>query len=131
MIWSKPTRRTDWAHWLARVLIILGVLLILFFGLRTARSYLHLQRTTGQVQVDDVAQIRGWMTVQYLATAFAVPEAVLFDSLAVPEAGNRTRSLRALNRAYALGERRAMVARARQAITRYRAVPSVTDETPR
>ncbi|MBK9714808.1 MAG: hypothetical protein IPO81_26440 [Kouleothrix sp.] len=45
---------------------------------------------------DDVADIRGWMTLPYMARAYGVPEDALFDALAIPRAGNERLSVKQL-----------------------------------
>jgi hypothetical protein len=44
-------------------LIVLGLILIGFFGFRGVRSFLRIQLTSLEPSVTDVELIRGWMTV--------------------------------------------------------------------
>jgi hypothetical protein len=112
-------------------LVALGLILVIIFGLRTVRSYIRLQRTGLQPGVTDVEAIRGWMTVPYIATAYKVPEDYLFEQLDIPAEGNRDKSLRQLNREYALGQQAAILEAVKEAIKQYqRENPASTPKSP-
>jgi len=89
---------------LARALVPAAVIalslgLVLFFGVRAAREYRHLQESLPPGP-SNVEPIRGWMTVPYIARAYDVPEAALFRALGIPRAGNERLSLRRLAAKY-------------------------------
>lgn len=65
-------------------LIILSLVLITFFGIRTIVSYIRIQQTGLQPGVTDVEAIRGWMTIPYIATAYGVPEKYIFEQIGLP-----------------------------------------------
>jgi hypothetical protein len=102
-------------------LIVLGLLLIGFFGLRAMRSYIRLQQMGLQPGVTEVEMVRGWMTIPYIAKAYRVPEAYLFEQLDIPPEGNHRKSLAQLNREYAPGERGVMIDRVKAALRLYQA----------
>ena len=102
-------------------LILLGLLLVGLFGLRAVRSTIRIQQSGLKPGVTDVAEIRGWMTVPYIATAYRVPEDYLFEQIGLPQAGNRQKSLSQLNREYAPGAPGAIVSAVQAAIRRYQA----------
>lgn len=81
-------------------LIIIGLGLVLFFGGRAYRDYRRLQQRGLSPGVTDVEAIRGWMTLPYIAHAYGVPEAALFEKLGVPRAGNEKLSIRQLASKY-------------------------------
>ena len=101
------------------ILIILGLFLIMFFGLRTVRSYIRLQRMGLKPGVTDVEAIRGWMTVPYIATAYGVPEEYIFEQTGIPAEKNRKKSLSQLNRKYASGKKGVIVKAVKSAIRKY------------
>jgi len=112
-------------------LIIIGLLLVIFFGMRAVRSYIRLQQTGLEPGVTDVEAIRGWMTIPYIAAAYGVPEAYLFEQLDIPQAGNQDKSLGRLNREYYQGERGAILEAVKAAIRRYQAAhPPPAEPTP-
>lgn len=101
------------------ILAILGVLLIGFFGLRTVRSYIRLQRMGLTPGTTDVEAIRGWMTVPYIAAAYGVPEKYIFEQIGIPVEKNQKKSLSQLNRKYAFGEKGVIVNTVKTAIKTY------------
>jgi len=78
---------------LIAVLILVGLGLMLFFGGRAYRDYRRLQQRGLSPGVTDVEAIRGWMTLPYIARAYGVPEAALFEELGVPQVGNEKLSI--------------------------------------
>src|SRR5689334_3842642 len=76
-------------------LVIVGLWLVGVFGLRAYHAYARLQPRTLPSATIDVAAIRGWMTIPYLARAYRVSEDDLFAALAIPKAGNTRLSLNA------------------------------------
>jgi hypothetical protein len=87
-------------------LIILGVIIVIFFGLRTARAFREFRGhrppppfATEQVETD-VSLIRDWMTVPFIGKMYHVPPRILFEALEIPEKGNHEKSLRQLNDEY-------------------------------
>lgn len=85
---------------LIAALIIIGLGLVLFFGGRAYRDYRRLQQRGLSPGVTDVEAIRGWMTLPYIAHAYGVPEALLFEELDMPQAGNEKLSIKQLANKY-------------------------------
>jgi hypothetical protein len=120
---------------LAIVLVVIGLILTGYFGLRAVRSfqqlrYIHEQGLDrGTATVDAV---RPWMTIRFIAVAYAVPEEYLYSALAIPfERRNADQPLGELNRLYHLGHspesnEPAIIDKVKAAITAYRANPVVT-----
>jgi len=87
-------------------LIIIGLMIIGFFGLRTFRAFrqFHGHRPPppfeGQHIETDVNLIRDWMTIPFIARMYHVPERLLFDVLEISEHGNQEKSLKQLNEEY-------------------------------
>ena len=85
---------------------IIGLMIIGFFGLRTARAFrqFHGHRPPppfdGEHIETDVDLIRDWMTVPFIARMYHVPERLLFDVLEISEHGNKEKSLKQLNEEY-------------------------------
>ena len=87
-------------------LIILGVIIVLFFGLRTARAFRQFRGhhpphpfSTEQVETD-VSLIRDWMTIPFIGRTYHIPPPILFEALGIPEKGNQEKSLKQLNNEY-------------------------------
>ncbi len=87
-------------------LIVIGLLIIVFFGLRTVRAYreLHGHRppppfATKPVETD-VRFIRDWMTIPFVSKMYHVPPEILFEALGIPPQGNQEKSLKQLNEEY-------------------------------
>jgi len=112
-------RRERWIRAGFVALIVAGVLLTAFFGLRAVRSYLRLRNAGLQPGVADVEAIRGWMTIPYIAEAYGVPQDILFAALDVPPAGNEARSLSDLNRQLAPDQRGYVLQQIKDALRRY------------
>src|SRR5215216_381907 len=87
-------------------LIIIGLMIIGFFGLRTARAFrqFHGHRPPPPFATEhaetDVSLIRDWMTIPFISKMFRIPLPVLFEALGIPEHGNREKSLKQLNEEY-------------------------------
>jgi hypothetical protein len=87
-------------------LIIIGVMTVIFFGLRTVRAFreFHGHRppppfATRPVETD-VTLIRDWMTIPFIAKMYHVRPHILYEALDIPEQGNREKSLKQLNEEY-------------------------------
>ena len=76
------------------VLVVMGLALVGFFGWRAFRDYRRLQERGLTTGVIDAEAIRGWMTLPYIAQAYGVPQATLFERLGIPEAGNEALSIK-------------------------------------
>src|SRR5512141_56046 len=88
-------------------LIILGTLIIAFFGVRAAHAFRHIRdggfgpgHPPSPATETDVELIRDWMTIPYIARTYGVPDHMLFKELNIPEEGNREKSLKELNEKY-------------------------------
>ncbi|MCB0165511.1 MAG: hypothetical protein KDI79_14875 [Anaerolineae bacterium] len=102
-------------------LLVIGLLLIGFFGLRAVRSYIRIQQTGLEPGVTDVEAIRGWMTIPYIAQAYQVPESFIFEQLDIPAEDNRQKSLRELNQDQASGNQGTLIEAVKTAVRRYQA----------
>jgi len=122
---SQPTKSASvlsrWERILTTSLIVLGLVLIIFFSFRAVRSFLRLRLTGLEPGVTEVELIRGWMTLPYIAAAYNVPEAYLFEQLGVPQEGHQDKSLRRLNLDFFEGEPGAILEAVQAAIRRYQA----------
>lgn len=127
---TKPApTRSRWEKTFTTSLIVVGIILILFFGFRAVRSFLRIQFTSLEPGVTDVELIRGWMTIPYIATAYGVPEEYIFEQIGVPQAGNQDKGLRRLNFDYFDGEPEAILKAVQEAIKQYQAEHPPPTET--
>lgn len=80
-------RTIPWRRILPIALILLGALLTVIYGLRSVRSFRQVQYIQqqgldrGTASVD---AIQPWMTVRFIAVAYAVPEEYLYSALGIP-----------------------------------------------
>ena len=87
-------------------LIILGLLFVIIFGLRTARAFREVREHRPPPPFDtkpiesDVNLIRDWMTVPFVSRMYHVKRHIIFEALEIPEQENREKSLRQLNEEY-------------------------------
>ena len=87
-------------------LIIIGLMIIIFFGLRTVRAFrqFHGHRPpppfTTKTAETDVDLIRDWMTIPFISNMYRVRPHILFEALDIPEQENREKSLKQLNEEY-------------------------------
>ena len=85
-------------------MIVLGIIIIVFFGMRTLHAF---KQFHGRGPFDgkpptanqtDVELIRDWMTIPYIAKMYEVPPEVLFFSIGIePQKENARKSLKDLN----------------------------------
>ena len=84
-------------------MIVLGVIVAVFFGMRAFRAFNrfngHRPPLQGKVETD-VELIRGWMTVPFISQMYRVPDRIIFEELNIPEKGNMEKSLKDLNQEY-------------------------------
>ncbi len=130
-------------------LVLIGLGLVIFYGIRTVSSYRELQyiREAGfDDGTADLDAIRPWMTPRFVAVAYAVPQEYLFAELDIPfDRRNGNEPLGELNREFDFDEpddksdktddkpdkaddRRSMpiIDKVKEAITKYRENPVPT-----
>lgn len=97
----KPKQRTFVVG-----LIMIGLGIIVFFGLRTVRAFreFHSHRppplfATKPVETD-AELIRDWMTLPYISIRYRLPRKLLYETLNIPREGNERKSLKQLNDQY-------------------------------
>lgn len=82
-------------------LSILGVMLILFFGLRALRAFKkfdgHRPPPMAEELQTDVNDIEDWMTIPFISHNYGVPPDILFDALSINGKENHKKSLKQLN----------------------------------
>jgi hypothetical protein len=115
--------------------IAIGLAIAGFFGIRTVTSARQLQYIRqqgldrGSASVD---AIRPWMTVRFIAVAYAVPEEYIYSALEIPFDRRRPdNSLGEINKEFQMGNSPAnnelgIITKAKTAITDYRANPVAT-----
>lgn len=88
-------------------LIVLGILFVGYYGVRTLRAYKEFRHhrppaaaEAAQPPEADVELVRDWMTVPFIARMYHVPPGRLFDELGINSARNREKSLEQLNEEY-------------------------------
>ncbi len=82
---SKPNRSTLW-RFLPPAIILIGLVVTILYGVRSVRSFRQVQYIQqqgldrGTASVD---AIQPWMTIRFIAVAYAVPEEYLYSALDV------------------------------------------------
>ena len=87
-------------------LIVIGLMIIVFFGLRTVRAFrqFHGHRPpppfSGEKVETDIDLIRDWMTLSYISITYHLSPELLYETLKIPPEGNERKSLKELNDEY-------------------------------
>ncbi len=87
-------------------LIIIGLMIIIFFGLRTVRAFrqFHGHRPPPPFAAErietDVELIRDWMTLPYISITYGLPPQLLYKTLDIPPNKSEKKSLKQLNDEY-------------------------------
>jgi hypothetical protein len=117
--------RPVWQKILIIILIVIGLLITVRFGMRAVRSFTLLRhhRFPPPSQTD-VELIRGWMTIPYIARVYSLPDNILWESLGIPpltpEEARRT-DLSNLNQRLFPGQPMEALRRVKQAILDFQA----------
>ncbi len=88
---------------LVSALIIFGIWIAAFFGLRTFHAYREVRDHRppppfkNEQSETNVQLIEDWMTVPFIAKMYHVPARVIFDALNIPVDGNKEKSLKQLD----------------------------------
>lgn len=91
---------------LVSALIIFGIWIAAFFGLRTFHAYREVREHRppppfkNEQFETNVQLIEDWMTVPFIAKMYHVPAQVIFDALNIPFEGNNEKSLKQLDEKY-------------------------------
>ncbi|MBI3161847.1 MAG: hypothetical protein HYZ23_05030 [Chloroflexi bacterium] len=124
---SSPAQRA-----LTIVLILLGVAVTFFFGMRALHAFQkfngHRPPPPDKVETD-TELIRDWMTVPYVARMYHVPDKFIFEALNIPKNGNKDKSLEELNREYYPDRDGFVLAGVKQAVLAHLPPPRL-DSTP-
>jgi hypothetical protein len=107
-------------------LIIMGLMIIGFFGLRTFRAFRqfhgHRPHPPSVERVEtDVELIQDWMTVPYISITYRLPPNLLYETLNIPPKGNEKKSLKQLNDKYFLESPGTVLEKVKAAILAYQA----------
>jgi len=122
-------------HILAIILVVVGLGLVTFFGIRSYRSFRAMQYIREQgldAGTADVDAIRPWMTIRFIAVAYAVPQEYIFAELDIPfDQRDSNDTLSHLNQKYDFGrptepQQPPILDKVREAILAYRANPVAT-----
>jgi membrane-associated protein len=87
--------RFQWQRLILLTLFAIAALAVVMFGLRTYRSFLLL-RSAYKLGAPDVASLRAWMTLDYIARTYRVPGTALAECLGLPPDIDPKTTLRSL-----------------------------------
>ena len=85
--------RLDWIRRVAVAVLIAATLASALLGVRSYRSFLLL-RSAYDAGAPMTSSVRPWMTLDYIAAAYRVPEAALVERLALAPGTDLKTSLR-------------------------------------
>jgi len=139
---TQPQKRT--IPWWVVALILLGVAIIAFFGMRAYRAatrfrafgppqggrpglFQGLKSTPG---VPDLDGTRDWMTVPFIAHTFHLPGKVIFDKLGIPQQGNEKKSLVKLNGEYFPTKSNYVLGKVKDILREHLGTPAAATPTP-
>ena len=106
-------------RWLVPLLIVAGLLLAVFFGMRATHAFANMRHAGFHPQAVNTDGIRDWMTVPGLARLFDVPEGYIYQQIGVPGQGSQHSSLSALNSRYFPGQPGLVLNRVKQAVRQF------------
>lgn len=106
-------------NWVQVLILLLGLALVVFFGLRAGRAFFHLRGSELHPERPDPQDIRGWMTPAYISKAFRLPPEYLYEKLEISPNENAKRSLQAINRLYYPDQPGYILARTREVVAEY------------
>ena len=109
---------------LSLLLILVGLTLVVFFGLRALRAFRHVREGPRET---DVALIQEWMTIHYVAHVYKVPPDYIFAQLGISESENRNKSMAELNEAFAAAESGMILAQVKAIIQQFQAEHSAPE----
>ena len=90
---------------LVTTLIIFGVVIVGFFGLRTLHAFREFRGHRpppfdNRPAETDVGLIRDWMTIPFISRMYRVPLPILYEALDISPHDNKDKSLKQLNEEY-------------------------------
>ncbi|MHC1781493.1 MAG: hypothetical protein AB9891_01805 [Anaerolineaceae bacterium] len=100
---SAPAQNTQ-KRTIVILIILAGVILVVFFGLRTFRTIMRIRHMEMRPLSTDVELIRGWMTIPYISENYRVPPEMLVEACDLPPAPKKHENLDQINRKIAPGE---------------------------
>lgn len=109
---------------LSLLLILVGLALVLFFGLRALRAFRHVREGPRET---DVELIQEWMTIHYVSHVYKVPPDYLFAQLGISEPENRNKSIAEINEEYAAAESGVILAQVKAIIQQFQAEHSAPE----
>ncbi len=125
---------TRWQDILVVILVVGGLVLATLFSVRLYQAMASLRHSHLTSTPRDVALIKNWMTIPYIARAYRVPEEVIWKSLGIESFGNRPKTLFLLDREYAGGKPDVIMGKVKAIILTYRrefqSTPPVVTSTP-
>ena len=130
---DTPTTRSlsRWQKNFVIILIVLGLLLTLLFGLRAVRSFKRARQfellRPGE---RNIQLIRPWMTVDYIAQIYEVPKETLYQALGIEPEQGRPRNLHDLGREYFPDQPELALRRIQEAIIAYYGLPPLPPMQP-
>lgn len=133
----SPTRQRT----IIAVLIILGVIIVGFFGFRAVFGLREFRRhgpppppaeaSNNQPLETDVELIRNWMTIPYISMTYHVNPKVLFDAVGISPRGNEDKSLLQLNEEFSPDAPGIVIELVKATVKAYQPVPTeILPDTP-
>ena len=102
------------------MLLGLGIALVIFFGLRITRAFMHMRQIEFRPERTDAQDIRGWMTLSYISKAYHLPPYYLYEWLRIKKVDENERlSLVELNRRYYPERKNYVLEQVREAVAIY------------
>lgn len=87
--------RFHWQRWVLFLLFAIAAAATVMFAIRTYRSFLLL-RSAYKLGAADAASVRPWMTLDYVARTYGVPEKDLVERLGLPHDTDARSTLRSI-----------------------------------
>ena len=113
------------------VLIILGLVITVLFGMRLTRSMRGVQfRRMPPPVSTDVDEIHDWMPIPYIAKVYGVPESYLYEQAGIPHNAHRKDSLLQLNEQYFSAQPGIVLEKVKAAVLEFQQTPPAPERSP-
>ena len=113
------------------ILIILGLVITVLFGMRLTRSMRGMQfRRMPPPLSTDVNEIHDWMPIPYIAKVYGVPEIYLYEQTGIPHNAHRKDSLLQLNEKYFSDQPGVVLEKVKAAVLEFQQTHRIPERPP-
>lgn len=116
---EKQTNENGKQKTILLILAVIGILLVIIFGIRTFRSFTRFHRAPPPPMSEDISSIQGWMDLGYVNKVYGVPPDYVLAELGIPQSEIKRMSLAQLNQRYFPGQKGYVVEQVKKIVGQY------------